>query len=83
MIEREHHYQVNVKWTGNKGNGTQSYKDYERNYEISEGGKPVILGSSDPHFWAMPNVGIWRTCSLLLLQHAINYGICISARKQG
>lgn len=35
MIEREHHYQVNVKWTGNKGNGTQSYKDYERSYEIS------------------------------------------------
>lgn len=48
MIEREHHYQVNVKWTGNKGNGTQSYKDYERSYEISGGGKPVILGVIRP-----------------------------------
>ena len=64
MIEREHHYQVNVKWTGNKGNGTQSYKDYERNYEISEGEKPVILGSSDPAF--LGDAKCWNPEDLLV-----------------
>ena len=50
MTQREHHYQVSVNWTGNRGSGTKSYNTYDRNYEISAGSKPVILGSSDPAF---------------------------------
>ncbi|CAI1727782.1 peroxiredoxin, SACOL1771 subfamily [Serratia grimesii] len=50
MAHREHHYQVNVEWQGNKGSGTESYKAYDRNYEITAGDKPSILGSSDPAF---------------------------------
>lgn len=50
MAEREHHYQVNVEWTGNKGNGTESYKAYNRDYVISAEKKNPILGSSDPAF---------------------------------
>jgi len=50
MAPKEHHYQVTVKWTGNKGNGTQTYKSYDRSYEMSSTDKPTILGSSDPAF---------------------------------
>ncbi len=45
-----HNYTTKVRWTGNKGTGTSSYKDYGRNYEISAPGKPLIPGSSDPAF---------------------------------
>jgi organic hydroperoxide reductase OsmC/OhrA len=46
-----HRYSVTVKWTGNTGTGTSSYRNYERQHEISGNGqKPIILGSSDPAF---------------------------------
>ena len=47
---REHGYAVQVRWTGNRGEGTSSYRGYERNHEIKVGDKPVISGSSDPAF---------------------------------
>jgi organic hydroperoxide reductase OsmC/OhrA len=50
MAEREHHYQVNVEWIGNKGGGTDSYRTYSRDNEISAGKKETIAGSSDPAF---------------------------------
>jgi organic hydroperoxide reductase OsmC/OhrA len=45
-----HNYQVNVRWTGNKGEGTANYKAYDRDHTISSAGKADILGSSDPAF---------------------------------
>ena len=47
---REHLYQTFLRWTGNKGQGTTSYRTYNRAYEIEVGNKPVIKGSSDPAF---------------------------------
>ncbi len=47
---REHLYQTSLKWTGNKGQGTKSYRTYDRAYEIQVEGKPIIQGSSDPAF---------------------------------
>lgn len=46
----EHHYKVQVEWTGNRGSGTSGYRDYDRNHVISTTGKPAIPGSSDPAF---------------------------------
>lgn len=46
----EHIYQTNLVWTGNQGTGTKTYTGYSRAHEISIEGKPVIVGSSDPHF---------------------------------
>jgi organic hydroperoxide reductase OsmC/OhrA len=43
-------YDVEVAWTGDLGGGTASYRDYSRAHEISAVGRPVISGSSDPHF---------------------------------
>jgi organic hydroperoxide reductase OsmC/OhrA len=47
---KTHSYPVQVLWTGNTGQGTLSYRDYERSHEVLVEGKPTILGSSDPAF---------------------------------
>jgi organic hydroperoxide reductase OsmC/OhrA len=47
---KRHSYAVNVRWTGNLGQGTANYRSYARNHEISVAGKPVVPGSSDPNF---------------------------------
>jgi organic hydroperoxide reductase OsmC/OhrA len=47
---RKHSYQVTVTWTGNRGEGTATYRAYARNHLIETEGKPPIEGSSDPHF---------------------------------
>lgn len=47
---KEHHYKVNITWTGNRGNGTASYTAYDRDHIITTANKPVLPGSSDPSF---------------------------------
>ena len=56
MSGHEHQYQVTVRWTGNRGDGTTSYEAYSRDHEITAGGsgKAAILGSSDPAFRGNP-----------------------------
>ena len=46
----QHSYQVFLRWTGNKGQGTSNYRVYDRAYEIEVAEKPIIFGSSDPTF---------------------------------
>lgn len=50
MSEHEHHYHVGVEWTGNRGSGTDGYRNYARDHVIRIAGKPDIAGSSDPTF---------------------------------
>lgn len=45
-----HNYKLTLKWTGNKGTGTSSYRAYERNHDILIDNKVVIKGSADPTF---------------------------------
>jgi organic hydroperoxide reductase OsmC/OhrA len=47
---KQHQYTATIKWTGNKGTGTNDYRAYERSHTISMEGKPDILGSSDASF---------------------------------
>ena len=42
-----HHYHLTVTWTGNLGEGTKTYKAYERDHTIEVSGKPVIPGTSE------------------------------------
>ena len=49
-MAKEHHYTIQVEWTGNLGKGTKNYRAYSRSHEIMATGKPMILGSSDPSF---------------------------------
>jgi organic hydroperoxide reductase OsmC/OhrA len=46
----EHNYSLNTLWTGNKGQGTTSPKDYERSHTISISNKPDMACSSDTPF---------------------------------
>jgi len=45
-----HRYATSLRWTGNRGSGTSSYRDYGREHEVASGDKPTLLGSSDPTF---------------------------------
>jgi organic hydroperoxide reductase OsmC/OhrA len=47
---KQHHYSVEVRWTGNLGEGTRSYQSYARTHDILSGQKRTISGSSDPAF---------------------------------
>jgi organic hydroperoxide reductase OsmC/OhrA len=53
-MERSHHYALTVKWTGNKGQGTTSYRAYDRSHLILLEGKPDLEGSSDAAFLGDP-----------------------------
>ena len=47
---KQHHYEIQVTWTGNLGSGTSDYRAYNRDHDISAAGKPTLPGSSDPAF---------------------------------
>lgn len=49
-MNRPHRYRVDVIWTGNRGTGTDGYRNYSRNHVIRVPGKPDLAGSSDPTF---------------------------------
>ena len=47
---KQHRYEIQVAWTGNRGEGTKAYSSYGRDHEITAPGKPALLGSADPSF---------------------------------
>ena len=49
-MNRLHNYSLKLVWTGNKGEGTSTYRSYERSYTVSIENKPDLAGSSDPVF---------------------------------
>lgn len=46
----EHHYALTLRWTGNLGEGTASYRGYSRDHDIEINGLPTLKGSADPTF---------------------------------
>lgn len=47
----QHHFAVEMRWTGNQGTGTSGYRTYGRDHEISAAQKShTIAGSSDRAF---------------------------------
>ncbi|MDV8146195.1 OsmC family protein [Arthrobacter sp. B10-11] len=46
----EHRYAVTVRWTGNRGEGTSTYRGYSRDHDIEIPGLPALKGSADPTF---------------------------------
>ena len=51
---KSHQYAMRLVWTGNKGEGTSTYRSYDRSYTISVKNKPDFYGSSDPIFRGDP-----------------------------
>lgn len=64
MPDREHHYTVTTRWTGDRGTGTSAYRAYDRTHEITSGAKPPIPGSSDPAF--LGDASRWNPEELLV-----------------
>lgn len=74
---KKHDYKTSLKWTGNTGKGTSSYRTYKRDHVIQVNGKPEIRGSSDPSFMGSPDrynpeellVGSLAACHMLWYLH--------------
>ena len=49
-MQTQHQYTATITWTGNKGTGTDHYRNYERSHEIIIENKIAIAGSFDPAF---------------------------------
>jgi organic hydroperoxide reductase OsmC/OhrA len=49
-MPRTHRYETTTTWTGNTGDGTSSYRSYERSHETVAEGRPEIAASSDAAF---------------------------------
>ena len=76
-MNKEHHYTIEVKWTGNLGKGTLSSAAYTRDHEISKKMGHTILGSSDPAFRGNPErynpeellLSTLSSCHMLMYLH--------------
>ena len=55
-MTRQHDYTARVEWTGNRGNGTRSYRGYDRTWDIATPGKPVVHCSNDPLLGGNPGL---------------------------
>jgi organic hydroperoxide reductase OsmC/OhrA len=85
---KQHNYSVRMRWTGNDGQGTQTYRAYRRDHVIQCDGKPEIPGSSDPAFRGDPArynpeellVSALSSCHMLAYLHlcAVN-GVVVTA----
>lgn len=51
-----HEYTSAVRWTGNRGEGTRSYRSYDRTWTIEVPGKPHIHCSNDPLLGGDPSL---------------------------
>ena len=49
-MSKIHTYALCVEWTGNRGQGTASYRGYDRDHTVRIDGKPDMVCSSDPAF---------------------------------
>lgn len=49
-MDQTHHYRLRATWTGNRGEGTTGYRDYDRSVTIGVEGKPDLEASADTPF---------------------------------
>jgi organic hydroperoxide reductase OsmC/OhrA len=45
---KQHDYVSRIEWTGNRGQGTRTYRGYDRTWSIVTPGKPPVACSNDP-----------------------------------
>tara|TARA_R110002124_G_scaffold141235_2_gene305665 strand:- start:2957 stop:3424 length:468 start_codon:yes stop_codon:yes gene_type:complete len=85
---KNHAYSTHIRWTGNTGQGTASYRGYTRNWEIAVPGKPVIACSNDPLLGGDPRLmnpedlllSALSSCHMLWYLHlASEAGIIVTA----
>jgi organic hydroperoxide reductase OsmC/OhrA len=88
MSGHRHAYRVAVEWTGNRGTGTDGYRNYGREHLIRIDGKADIAGSADPAFRGDPGrhnpeemlVAALSACHMLAYLHlATLAGVVVTA----
>ncbi|WP_299016298.1 OsmC family protein [uncultured Caulobacter sp.] len=47
-MAKQHDYTSLIEWTGDRGQGTRTYRGYDRTWNIATPGKPVVNCSNDP-----------------------------------
>src|SRR3954447_23075244 len=87
MPSPQHQYTLTIEWTGNRGEGTATYRGYDRDHEVRGENVAPIAGSSDPAFRGNPSrwnpeqllVAAASQCHMLsyLHQAAVN-GVVVS-----
>jgi organic hydroperoxide reductase OsmC/OhrA len=84
----EHRYALTVRWTGNLGEGTASYRGYSRDHDVEIPGLPVLHGSADPTFHGDRDrynpeqllLAALSQCHMLSFLHvAVKHGIVVTA----
>jgi organic hydroperoxide reductase OsmC/OhrA len=85
-MAQRHDYSSRIRWTGDRGEGTKTYRGYDRTWRIETPGKPVIECSNDPLLGgdpARPNpedllLSSLSACHMLWYLHlACNAGIVV------
>jgi organic hydroperoxide reductase OsmC/OhrA len=73
----EHDYTCRIEWTGDRGRGTETYRGYDRTWDIATLGKPIVHCSNDPLLGgnpALPNpedllLAALSSCHMLWFLH--------------
>jgi organic hydroperoxide reductase OsmC/OhrA len=90
MPANTHAYTSEIVWTGDRGEGTRTYRGYDRTWEVRTPGKPVIECSNDPLLGGDPSkpnpedllLSALSACHMLWYLHlACNAGIVVTAYR--
>lgn len=90
MSLHEHRYELTLRWTGNSGSGTASYRGYSRDHDILIPGLPVLKGSADPTFHGDRErynpeqllLAALAQCHMLSFLHvAVKHGVVVTAYR--
>jgi organic hydroperoxide reductase OsmC/OhrA len=88
MSLEEHRYALTVRWTGNLGEGTATYRGYSRDHDVEIPGLPVLKGSADPTFHGDRHrynpeqllLAALSQCHMLSFLHvAVKHGVVVTA----
>ncbi|MFP7760771.1 OsmC family protein [Marisediminicola sp. LYQ85] len=86
LLDPDHHYRLDLEWTGDRGVGTTGYRSYGRDHVLRAVGKSDIAGSSDRVFhgdadrWNPEEllIAALSQCHLLSYLHvATNHGLVV------
>ena len=89
-MTQRHDFISRIVWTGNRGEGTRSYRGYDRTWNIELPGKAVIACSNDPLLGGDPTrmnpedllISALSACHMLWYLHlASNAGIVVTAYR--
>lgn len=53
---KDHHYHLELTWTGAAQGGTEDYRTFNREYRVDFADKPSMTGSADPAFKGDPKL---------------------------